>query len=289
MSGFSVIDAALEGIRLTREKPRVVLQWGLYYIGFIVVLGVIAYLTLGGHMSELLARMRKPTSDPAEMEKLVTTVAPFLNIAGPVGLLFQAMFTAAVYRRILRPEDARSGLRIGMDEVRLLAVFALLVLVVMVMGFVITLIDVVSAGLPENPISVLFGALLRVSSLCAAVVVLTRLSLVGAASFAQRRLALVDGWRLSHDQFWRLLGSYVLATALALVVLVLMQFVLGVVFVVLQAATGIVVGGPRAGPAAVVAFMVLEAFASLIATCAYVILLAPPAAAYAALAGDGAA
>jgi hypothetical protein len=57
---------------------------------------------------------------------------------------------------------------------------------------------------------------------------------------------------------------------------------------VLGGATGIVVGAPNGGPAAMAAFLVLQAFAALIATCAYVILQAPPAAAYSALAGEAA-
>ncbi len=288
MASFSVIDAALEGIRLTREKPRIVLLWGLFYIGFIVVLGLIAYATLGAHMSELVTSMRKPPTDPVAAEKLITTALPFMSVAGPVSWVFMAMFTAAIYRRVLRPEDGPAGLRLGMDELRLLAVFALLCLVLMAMLSVLTLVDFVTAGLPDNQVSVVFSAMLRAASLCATIAVLTRLSLVGAASIAQRRIAIVEGWRLSAGHVLRLLATYLLATALALVVLILMQFVLGAVFMVLGGATGIVVGAPNGGPAAMAAFLVLQAFAALIATCAYVILQAPPAAAYSALAGEAA-
>ena len=283
MAGFSVIDAALEGIRLTREKPRIVLLWGLYYVGFIIVLGLIAYATLGAHMSELVTSMQKPPSDPLAWQKLITTVAPFVNIAGPVGMVFQAMFTAAIYRRILRPEDPRMGLRLGMDELRLLAVFALLALVLMAMVFVVQLVVLVTAALPDTPVSVLFGALLMVGGWCAGVVALVRLSLVGAATFAMKRLAVVEGWRLTRHEFWRLFLTYVMATALSVVVLILMQFLLGVIFEVLFRVTGVSVGA-GGGPPAMVAFLVLEAVAALIATCAYVILQSPPAAAYAALA-----
>ncbi len=287
MAGFSVSDAALEGIRLTREKPRIVLLWGLYYIAFIVVMGVIAYLTLGPHMSDLLTRMSSPPKDPAAAERLIATVLPFLDIAGPVSLVFQAMFTAAIYRRVLRPDDGRAGLRLGMDELRQLAVIALFGLVLMGLLSILTMVDFITAGLPDNQLSVLFSALLRVAGLCAAVVLLVRLSLVGAASFAQHRLAILQGWRLSQGQVWRLLGAYLLATVLAVVVWFLMQFLLGLLFVVLHGATGLAPTGPQGGgPAAMIAFVVLEAFASLVATCAYVILLAPPAAAYAALAGE---
>ena len=283
MAGFSVIDAALEGIRLTREKPRVVLLWGLFYVGFVVVLGLIAYLTLGAHMSELVTSMQKPPTDPLAWQRLITTVAPFVNIAGPVGMVFQAMFTAAIYRRILRPEDPRAGLRLGLDELRLLAVFALLVLVLMAMVFAVQLVVLITAALPDNAVSVLVGALLMVGSWCAGVVVLVRLSLVGAASFASGRLAIVEGWRLTRDRFWPLFLTYLLATALSVVVLILMNSLLSAVFEVLFRVTGIAVGG---GPAGMAAFLVLEAIAALIATCSYVILQSPPAAAYAALAAE---
>jgi hypothetical protein len=279
MVGFSVIDAALEGIRLTREKPRVVLLWGLYYIAFILVLAVIAYLTLGAHMAELLTTMQHPPKDPAAMERLINTVSPFLNIAGPVGMVFQASFTAAIYRRILRPDDARTGLRLGLDELRLLGVFLILMFVTMAVIFAIQLAFVTTAGVPA-PLA--FAVLAAV--LAASVWVLIRLSLVGSATYVRRRLSILESWRLTDGQSWRLLATYLLAGVLAVVVLLLMQVVVVKLFQIVQLVTGVSVAG--GGPLALTAFAVLEAISALIATCAYVIVQAPPAAAYVALAGE---
>jgi hypothetical protein len=279
MVGFSVIDAALEGIRLTREKPRVVLLWGLYYIAFILLLLVIAYLTLGAHMAELLTTMQHPPNDQAAMQRLINTVSPFLNIAGPVGMVFQASFTAAIYRRILRPDDMRTGLRLGLDELRLLGVFLILMFTGMAALFAIQLAYVTTAGMPA-PLA--FAVLAAV--LVASVWIFIRLSLVGSATYARRRLSILESWRLTDGQSWRLLASYLLAGALAVVVLLLMQFVVAVVFEGVRVLTGVMVGS--GSPLALAAFVVLEVLSALIATCAYVILQAPPAAAYAALVGE---
>ena len=110
-----------------------------------------------------------------------------------------------------------------------------------------------------------------------------RLSLVGSATYARRRLSILESWRLTDGQSWRLLATYLLAGALAVVVLLLMQFVVVKLFQIVQLATGVSVGG--GSPVALTAFVVLEALSALIATCAYVIVQAPPAVAYAALVG----
>ena len=289
MAGFSVIDAALEGVRLTREKPRTVLLWGAYYIAFLIVLEFIAYYTLGGQSTQLLATMRTPPTEPAALQRLINTVLPFMLAAGAVGLLFQAMLTAAIYRHILRPGEPRSGLRFGMDELRLLAVFGVLLLVLVAMVFVVQMAVLTTAGLPDTAPSVFFADLVVLASWCAGAAVLVRLSLSGAATIARKRLAIMDGWRLTQGQFWRLLVTYALATVLSLVVLFLMQVVLGAVFELLNHVPGMAVGGPGGGgPAALVASLVLVVLVSLIGTCFHVILLAPPASAYAALTGGAA-
>jgi hypothetical protein len=279
MVGFSVIDAALEGIRLTREKPRVVLLWGLYYIAFTLVLFVIAYVTLGVHMSELLTLMRNPPNDQAALQRLAVTVAPFLSVGMLAIVVFLSSLTSAIYRRVLRPDDARAGLRLGMDELRLLGVLSVLFLVVLIAAYGWQWALVLTAGLP---IAVTYAVIAMVTVV--AIWTLIRLSLMGPASFVRMRITIVESWRLTEGQSWRLFVSYLLAIALAVVVLLLMRFVVGAVFEGVRIATGVSFKG--GGPLAMTAFAVLEAILALIATCAYVILQAPPAAAYVALAGE---
>jgi len=280
MAGISATDAALEGVRLIRAKPKVVLLWALYYFAFLLILEFIAYLTLGGHMSELLAAMRDPPTEPTASERLIHTVTPFIVIAGSSVAVFQAMFTAAIYRNILRPDDPRAGLRLGLDELRLLAVFGLLMVVLMAMIFVDKYLILVTASLPDNMFTVAFVALAVVASWSVVVVVLVRLSLLGAATIARKRFAFEEGWRLTAGQFTRLLGAYVMATVLSVVLLALMNFVVGVVFGLVRHLVAPMVGG---GGATLAASLVLEAIVALIVAGSYVVLLAPPAAAYAAL------
>jgi hypothetical protein len=47
MPAFSLTDAAFEGFRLTREKPRVVGAWALLYALMSVVTGVLMIFTIG--------------------------------------------------------------------------------------------------------------------------------------------------------------------------------------------------------------------------------------------------
>ena len=286
MAGFSVIDAALEGIRLTREKPRVVLLWGLYYIAFTIVLLIVASVTLGGHTAELLAAMRKPPAEPVALQRLFMRVAPFFLIGTVLGTVFQAMLTAAIYRQILRPDDLQGGLRLGKDELRLLGVFGLLLLVLVAMLFIVVVAEIATAGLPDTAPSLLVANMAVLASWFAGVTVLVRLSLCGAATIARQRLAIIDGWRLTKGRFWRLLATYALAAVLSAVVLFLMNFVLQAIFQVATQVSGMAGGGVGGGPIAIVASLLVEVFLAFAITCFYVILLAPPASAYAALAGE---
>ena len=286
MSGVSAVDAALEGVRLIRAKPRVVLLWALYYFAFLIVLEGIAYFTLGGHMAELLAAMREPPTEPTALERLIHTVTPFILIAGAAGAVFQSMFTAAIYRKVLNPDEAHSGLRLGLDELRLLAVFALLLLLPAAMVFVDTYLFLVTASLPDNMLTVTFVALAVIATWVAVVVALVRLSLVGAATISLGRLAIPEGWRLSAGHFARLLGAYVLATALSVLTLAVMNFVARVVFGVVGRLLSRGAATHGAGTATLIASLALEIVVALVVACSYVILLAPPAAAYLALAGE---
>ena len=286
MAGLSAVNAALEGVRLIRAKPRVVLLWALYYFAFLIVLEGIAYFTLGGHMTELLAAMRNSPTEPTALERLIHTVMPFILIGGAAFAVFQAMFTAAVYRKVLSPDEVHSGLRLGMDELRLLAVFALLLSLPAAMVFVDTYLFLVTASLPDNMLTVAFVALAVIATWVAVAVGLVRLSLAGAASVALGRLAIGDGWRLAGGNFARLLGAYLLATALSFLTLGVMNLVVRVVFGVIAGVVGRGAASHGSGPTILVASLVLEVVVALIVACSYVILLAPPAAAYAALTGE---
>ena len=116
MSAFSATDAAFEGFRLTRERPRTVLVWAT--LCFLVSVCSAIYLTtVGRDASALLEAGPAETPDAAALGEMLAVLFPMMIM----GLLFQCLMAAAVYRVTLRPEDrGLAYLKFSMDEVRLI-------------------------------------------------------------------------------------------------------------------------------------------------------------------------
>src|SRR5215212_6777111 len=118
MAGFSATDAALEGFRVTRERPKALLAWTVFT--FIVsVSGALITLNMPQEARAALESLSsEETPDPSALLQALADLAPLLIF----GLAVQRLMDAAVYRVVLRPEDQRfSYLRLGPDELRLMA------------------------------------------------------------------------------------------------------------------------------------------------------------------------
>jgi len=287
MSSFSPTDAALGGVGLSRKQPEALLIWAAYYLGFTLLLGLLAYLTLGAHAQELLAAARSTQADPEEFGRVVSQTWPFFVLAFPLGLTFQASFTAAVYRIILEQSPVHHArLRMGPDELRLLGLNLICTAIWLGVLFVVILVFICTATAASlNPAAIVtvLGTLANFAAFVAAVYLFVRLSLAGPATFAQGRVIVLKSWPLTHGHFWRLLGTYVLAFAVGVVVLLIMLFLFGLVFELLRMVTGIRATGLTTTGGSLPAFVVAmawQAVSSLIVTCYYVIILAPSAQAY---------
>lgn len=283
MSGFSPTDAALEGVRLSRERPWAILIWTACYFAFSLVLAAIAHFTLGDKAQELLAGLQSPSSDTQDFAKVIEQSWPFVAVALPVALVFQAMFTGAVYRVILGA-GVRTGalLRFGVDELRLLALKVLMAAIWTGLLFV-GLFTIQTAGIGASQVANLLGNIVDLGLVWIGVLVWIRLSLAGPATFVEHRLMIFRSWPLTHGQFWRLLGAYLLAFAIAVVVFLLMLVVLGVPFELVTKLVGVPleqVSLPASDPKIVVIALASQAITSLIITCYYVTVLAPAAQAY---------
>ena len=282
MSSFSPTDAALEGVRLSRERPRAVLVWAIYYFGFTLFLSVVSYFTLGPHAAEALNALQQPTGDE-EFSKLIEQTWKFFAVALPFGLVFQAMFTGAVYRVILGSGTNPSiQFKLGADELRLLVLKVVMAAIWTVLLFV-AIFTVQTAGVGASQVANLLGMLVDAGLVWLGVLVWVRLSLAGPATFVERRVVIFQSWPLTHGQFWRLLGTYLLAFAIAAVVFVLMLVVFGAVLLLVAKTTGIPLEQATLPAVSVPLFlmaMASQAITSLVVTCYYVTILAPPAQAY---------
>ncbi|MGR4867074.1 hypothetical protein [Caulobacter sp. LARHSG274] len=276
MTTFSPVTAALEGLRITRRKPLVVLAWAACYFAMLVVLGLVVAFAFGGTVRADLALLAR-TNDLRELVDIVArrkgTLLPLIAFA----VALQSVITVAIMRAVVRPADRRMAyIRIGAEEARQF--------VVALVGWVVAL---VVTALP-SAVLVLIGAGLislgavetnRWVEVLGAIAVAglsiwfgIRLSLLSITTFAEGKLDLRRTWTLTDHHFWHLLWMYALAFVITILVSVAQTVV-----------AGLILG--LSGGAANIVMLALTGLANLLLapfffTIQMVILTAAPARAY---------
>ena len=225
MTAFPVFDVALEGFRLTRERPAVVLAWGAVLAAAqVLTVGLLAASGAGEALAAFTRAGATPGTDPAAAASLLSAAAPALLMSAGVGLLADTLVYAALLRAVLRPTETRGAfLRLGLDELRLLLVVAGLA----VLGFLSAVVLVGTLGMLVLPLAAAGGYALSGATplvLALAVAVLSypavRLSLAPAVTLAEGRARPLGGWPLTQGAFWPLMAATLIAAALAAVVFV---------------------------------------------------------------------
>jgi len=218
MNRFSPSDAALEGFRITRENPRAFAWWaGASFL--VSVLGAFVTVLMPENVRHAMETLRsEETPDIRTLLEALVAVSPLFIF----GLAFQCMMAAAVYRVIFRHGDSRYGyLRLGRDELRLMALTLIFVVMTILLAVALTLgaaIVVTISAFAGKGIALSMAGVAELVSLAVLVFVLVRLSLAPPATFAERRIRIGESWTLTKGVFWRLLGAYALALACIVVI-----------------------------------------------------------------------
>jgi len=231
MTGFSATDAALEGFRITRERPKALLAWTLFCFAQNVV-SVLITVNLPKEARDALESLQpnpEQAPDFASLMQALVLLSPILAF----GLAVQCIMAAAVYRIILRPEAGPlGGLHLGKDELRLM----MLTLIYLVLGVMLLAVAQLAIGIVTFLASVLGQAALAFVFSVAELFTFglffylaVRMSLAPVITFDKRRLAILDSWAVTHGQFWRLLGAYILAICCVVVVSLLALMLFGMV------------------------------------------------------------
>jgi hypothetical protein len=201
----------------------------LAWAGLHLLLGLgtmVAMITLGGHaLADFLALAQRPNPDPQATLAAMRELAPTYAVLLPLGLIWQSVFTGAIYRLVLRPQDrAFSYLRISADELRLAVVIVVYIGLASLAAFGVTFVAALVTslvGAVAGPAAGVVGVVLGIAGISFLVYLGVRFSLAPAQTFAERRLRLFDSWDLTRGHFWSLAGAYLLALALAMLVLLL--------------------------------------------------------------------
>ncbi|KRA64279.1 hypothetical protein ASD79_20625 [Caulobacter sp. Root655] len=222
MTTFSPVEAALEGVRMTRRKPLVLLAWAACYFAMLVVLGLVVAFAFGGSVRADLALLSR-TNDLGELVGIVArrqgTLLPLIALA----VALQSVITVAIMRAVVRPEDHRLAyMRVGQEEARQF--------VVALVGWVVTL---VVTALPSAVLVLIGAGLINLGAVqtnrwvevlgAIAVAGLSiwfgiRLSLLSITTFAEGKLDLRRTWALTDRHFWHLLGMYAVAFVITFLV-----------------------------------------------------------------------
>lgn len=279
MARFSASDAALEGFRLTRERPGVVLAWAGVYAFSMLMIAVVMGLLIGPDLMQVVKA--GGLDDPKALADALMNSAPALIVCLVLVVVLMSVITAGIYRIILRPqEQGFVHLRLGMDELRI----SLVNLILFSVGFVCLTLALAAAAL-ATAIGPLAEYLMVVAAMIATAWIGVRLSMATPMTFVMRRVTLKDAWLLSRGSFWPLLGMMVLAVIFYLIVYLLLAVI---VFSVVAAGGGqeAMADLSHAGPMALIATVASFLLQMVLSVLQVVMIYAPFAVAYEQLHGD---
>ena len=247
MSEFSSTEAALEGLRVSRERPLAVVWWWAAYV-------LVAVLEFGISLLPTFRRLESMTpliqaqydavqQNPSDMllaQRLLALLgqaAPAFLLFAAVVLILQMVLSTAVLRAVLRPAESRFGyLRLSMDEIRQLGLSLIMVAAGMLYLFVIATAASVVLSLLQPILPPLLVSLLATATLLVALIYpLVRLSLAPAMTLADGRVSFLRAWILTKGQFWSLFGTYLIAFAVVFALLAARYAILRVVEILTHA------------------------------------------------------
>jgi hypothetical protein len=226
---FSATDAAFEGFRVVRRKPTVLLWWTGAYLAFMALIVVIGIGPLVGMMAamETLEGATSPT--PEDVAPFMAAIVGVMALLLPLGLLFGAVLNAAVARSVLEPQKSALGyLRIGGDELRVLAVTLVLAILAFVVFGVMSLAGGVIAGIAGvalGDMGWIAGFLIGLVLAAVGIWLAARFSLAVPITLAEKRIAIFDSWGVTKGRVGPIVGMAILAFIMTFVVSLLFSIV----------------------------------------------------------------
>ena len=274
MARFSPSDAVLEGFRLTREHPGVVLAWSAVYFGGILLIGLTMMATLGPQFIAL-ARKGQLNTDPEATAALLTQSWPAFLLVLLMTAVLMSIIAAGVMRLVLRPaEPGFAHLRVGRDELRLAAA-NLICILIYVISAVVGVIGARGAAQSGTVGVVVAGA----ATLIFAIWIGVRLSLLLPTVFVTGKISLGLAWRKTEGHFWRLFGMIMMAVIFYVIVYILFS-IISVVVVELSGGQAAIQDIARLTPLTAITVLITLVLQLLLQVLQIVMIYAPFAVAY---------
>jgi hypothetical protein len=236
---FSATEAAFEGFRVVRRHPMTALFWGLAYL--VLFLGMFG---LGaGQWAAIMASAevieQSSNPSPEDLMALGRAYAGLFVWLAPLGLIVGAVLSAAVARSVLRPTESAWGyLRLGMDEVRVLAVTVAIAAILGLTNGVLFLPVGVLFGIGAasgQAVMLLLALILMLAAVGLSIWLSVKFCLAVPITVDRRKISLFESFAATKGEFWPLLGMALLA--------IVMSFVVSILGTIISAGTDLATGG----------------------------------------------
>jgi hypothetical protein len=242
MSKFSASDAAFSGFRLVRENLKTVAIWAAGMTVLSILSNVLAIQFFGSQLENFLGYVSDNANpNPEEFVRRAAGLAPLMLWSLPYSLIMNGVIFASLNRLVLRHHDSKFAyLRLGMDELRQAAVWLLASLALMGVLFVGSALSGFLGALGGAG-GAFLALLCGVGSLCATVYLAVRLSFASAMTFDTGKITLFRSLPQTKGLFWPLLGAYLLAGVMSIIVILLIWTIVSAVGLIASgdfAATG---------------------------------------------------
>lgn len=236
------IDFAFEGFRIVRQRPQIILFWGLF-LALGMVLGFGAFIGLAaGPFVEL---MKLSTTGGSANPQVAMAIFGQLFVPYIIFLLVmcvvQSIISCGVFRISLGHKNLSFGaLRFGSDELRQVAVNIIFFLLFLVAYIALIIVDTILSLILSLILGALSQSLIVVGVAFNFVFLLggilwlySRMSLYAVQSFDQKKINMFGSWNLTSGNTGTLVLGYLLAGLLTVVVYILCAVVFGGVSAVL--------------------------------------------------------
>lgn len=273
----------MEGFRVTREHPGVMLAWSAVYFGGILLIALAMMATLGPQFIALARKGQLNGSDFEAIGDLLAHSWPAFILVLVMTAALMSIITAGVMRLVLRPHEhgGFAHLKLGRDEWRL-TLANLACILIYVLSAIIGV--VFAAGAAQS--GALGGFVAGLAVFIFAVYVGVRLSLLLPTVFVTGRISFAEAWKNTHGRFWPLLGMIVMAVVFYVIVYILFS-IISLAIVELSGGEQAMQDIGRLTPVTAIAAMITLVMQLLLQVLQIVMIYAPFAVAYRELADEG--
>lgn len=234
MSKFSASDAAFVGFRLAREHPKTVGVWAVLMTVLSIITSTLTIKLAGPRLTEFMAMNAEKNASPEEVFAAMGGLAPLMGVSLVYSLALYSVMLAAVNRMVLRPSDNRSAfLRLGADELRQAGTLILVNLLMIGVYFVAIVVSAILLGISVaaggGALTGLVGVVGFSLVICLMIYLAVRLSLASVITFDVGKVSVGASWRQTKGHVGALLGAYILAGVMAIIVYLLIMTIVAAV------------------------------------------------------------